>query len=75
MPDHDAAELARLLHERGEDVRGASGTTEYCEAFAEAWSSVAGGTARVLVATRAAPLAISRIRSLPTRSVHHHPKC
>ena len=52
MPDDDAAALAQLLHERGEDVRGASGTTEACEAFAAAWTAVAGGTSRPLVRSR-----------------------
>jgi RimJ/RimL family protein N-acetyltransferase len=52
MPDHDAAELARLLHERGEDVRGASGTTESCQAFAESWAAASGGEWRVLVRSR-----------------------
>ena len=52
MPDDAAAELAHLLHERGEDVRGASGTTESCEAFAGGWTAVAGGEARVLVRSR-----------------------
>ncbi len=52
MPEADAAELARLLHERGEDVRGASGTTEACEAFAAGWTAVAGAEARVLVRSR-----------------------
>jgi predicted GNAT family acetyltransferase len=52
MPDHDAAELARILHERGEDVLGACGTTESCEAFARAWTSLAGGESRVLVRSR-----------------------
>ena len=52
MPDHDATALARLLHERGEDVRGVSGTTESCETFARAWTDLAGGAARVLVQSR-----------------------
>ncbi len=52
MPDHDAADLARRLHARGEDVRGASGTTESCEAFAQGWVGSAGGEARVLVRSR-----------------------
>ena len=52
MPDADAAELARILHERGEDVRGASGTTESCEAFAQAWTERNGGRARTLVRSR-----------------------
>jgi predicted GNAT family acetyltransferase len=52
MPDADAAELARVLHERGEDVRGAAGTTEACEAFADAWTAAAGGRRRALVRSR-----------------------
>ncbi len=52
MPDADAAELARLLHERGEDVRGAAGTMQSAHAFAAAWTGLAGGETRVLVASR-----------------------
>lgn len=52
MPDHDAVELARILHERGEDVRGAAGTTEAAEAFAAAWTARAGGQSRALVRSR-----------------------
>lgn len=52
LPADDAAALAHLLHERGEEVRGASGATEACHAFADAWVDAAGGTTRPLVHSR-----------------------
>ncbi|GAA1928480.1 GNAT family N-acetyltransferase [Nocardioides marmoribigeumensis] len=52
MPDRDARALARALHERCEDVRGASGATEACEAFAAGWSALTGARSRALVWSR-----------------------
>jgi predicted GNAT family acetyltransferase len=52
MPDEDAVELARILHERGEDVRGVAGTMQSAQTFAAAWTGLAGGEPRVLVASR-----------------------
>ena len=52
MPERDARRLALMLHQRGEDVRGASGTTESCDAFAAGWSAATGARPRPLVWSR-----------------------
>ena len=52
MPDRDARRLALMLHARGEDVRGASGATESCDAFAAGWSAATGSQVRALVWSR-----------------------
>jgi predicted GNAT family acetyltransferase len=52
MPDADARRLARLLQQRNEDVTGASGATEACDAFAAGWTAATGARARVLVWSR-----------------------
>jgi GNAT superfamily N-acetyltransferase len=52
MPSDAAVGLARMLHERGEEVRGANGALPATREFAEETARLARRTAEVLVRTR-----------------------
>jgi predicted GNAT family acetyltransferase len=69
MPDDAATALARALHERGEEVRGANGALPAARVFAEETARLTGRTARVNVHTRLFELdeLIPPTRSVPGR--------
>jgi RimJ/RimL family protein N-acetyltransferase len=52
MADVAARDLARALHERGEEIRGANGALPAVEAFAAETARLTGGTVRVAEHTR-----------------------
>jgi predicted GNAT family acetyltransferase len=52
MPDEAAVALARLLHERGEELRGVNGALPAAQVMAEETARLTGGAARVDEHTR-----------------------
>ena len=65
MPDGAARDLARALHGRGEDVRGANGALPAVEVFAVETARLTGRTVRVAEHTRLFELAELRAPTSP----------
>jgi predicted GNAT family acetyltransferase len=65
MPEEAARQLARLLHDRGEDVRGANGALPAVRTFAEETARLSGGEVTVRMHTRLFELRTVRVPRRP----------